>query len=64
MRLQYTITVVVDPAAIESGNPADVVRNEIKSNLESVDYVKSCVVSPAPLRGGSHAHRAPSGRDR
>jgi hypothetical protein len=30
MQLRYTVTVDIDAAKIESGNPADVVRDEIK----------------------------------
>ncbi|MEP7307942.1 MAG: hypothetical protein ABJA98_20760 [Acidobacteriota bacterium] len=60
MRTRFTVTVTVDydPSAMPEGNPADIVRDEIKSNLQSVDYVTACEVTP-------HSHRAEShGRGR
>lgn len=64
MQLRYTVTVDVDPGMMTPGQPSDVVRDEIKSNLESVDYVTACDVTSTPLRGGSHGRRAQSGRGR
>lgn len=52
MQWRYTVTVDIDAAKIESGNPADVVRDEIKSNLESVPWTKRCdVKAVTPGRG-------------
>ena len=47
MQLRYTVDVTVDPSEID-GLPSEVVGDEIKSNLESVDYVRSYDVQPSP----------------
>lgn len=56
MKLEFNVTVEVDPKADElidaltesNGlfSHSDVVLSEITSNLESVGYVKSCTVVP------------------
>lgn len=60
MQLHYTVTVEVDPGTMTAGKPADVVRDEIRSNLESVVTSPACEVTESPLRPGSHAKRAQS----
>lgn len=46
MHLRYIVDVEIDLTAV-SGLPEKVVRDEIASNLESVDYVRGCYVRPS-----------------
>jgi hypothetical protein len=49
MMLRFSADFDVDPAEISS-LPEKVVRDEIASALESVDYVLGCFVRPLTLR--------------
>jgi hypothetical protein len=63
MQHRFTVFVDVDPALIE-GNPADVLRDERKSNLEWLDYVKQCTVTPLtePAHGATASGVSHRGR--
>lgn len=46
MIVKVTVWVDIRPDEIESTDPAQVVRDEILSNLESLDYVTAATLGP------------------
>jgi hypothetical protein len=59
MQLRYEVIVDIDPQAIGSGKPGDVVRDGIESNVKSVDYV----VRHAAACFAKQAHRSGADAD-